>query len=128
MKTKLTANDAYMLLPSHLRSADITTETGEVRDINRWFSELINRLADGEDTEPDDGEDTVEIRIPVAVSADNEFYARGWSERNAANSIDFVAEFFAESQVHIITARVPKYRIPEIKADKVEPVDTEDAT
>ena len=40
-----------MLLPSHLRSADITTETGEVRDINRWFSELINRIADEKDAE-----------------------------------------------------------------------------
>ena len=49
--TKLTAAEAYMLLPSHLRSADITTETGEVRDINRWFSELINRIAYEKDVE-----------------------------------------------------------------------------
>ena len=49
--TKLTAAKAYMLLPSHLRSADIATETGEVRDINRWFAELINRIADEKDAE-----------------------------------------------------------------------------
>ena len=90
-----------------------------------WEAALTYGL---QDVKPDADSDTIEVRIPVAVSDENEVYAERDDSQKLNSDVETVLSCFLTSQVHIVTARVPKYRIPEIAADKVEPADTEDAT
>ena len=105
--------------------------TGEYRSVraNMEWNDWQAALTYGrQDAKPDADSDTIEVRIPVAVSNCNKYYAHRWHGATMSADIQDVLTNFDESQVYIVTARVPKYRIPEIAADKVEPADTGDAT
>ena len=96
--------------------------------VNAWRAWLAAMTYGRQDAQPADDSDTIEVRIPVAVSDENELCARRYDRDNLNSDIGDVESFFDVSQVYIITARIPKYRIPEIAADKVEPADTGEAT